>query len=280
VRSFARARAQPNPRAPRPRAGGNTSTRRNARFPPPLHPPPLHLSRADQRYANPLLRELITANVPRAATVLVPGCGSSTLSTDMVDDGFTGGIANIDISRTVIDDLADRLKNVKGLSCAWDGGVSGRARRRAPERLPALRRLRLSQCAPAPTARARPPSLPAHPPPAVLVMNCCALNFPDASFDAVIDKGTLDSILCSEASTANSGRYTHEVARVLKPGGVFIIVSQGAPEIRMSYLEGDYGWSTSISTIPKPSISTAGLPEASSSDPSAVHYVYVCRKGE
>lgn len=73
----------------------------------------------------------------------------------MVDDGFTGGIANIDISRTVIDDLADRLKNVKGLSCAWDGGVSGRARR---ARLPALRRP--LNALPPRGARVRPPSLP------------------------------------------------------------------------------------------------------------------------
>ena len=76
-----------------------------------------------QRYSSPLLREVITTHVPKAAAVLVPGCGSSTLAEDMVDDGFTGGIASVDISRTVIDDLADRLKSTTSLSCAW-----GRAR--------------------------------------------------------------------------------------------------------------------------------------------------------
>ncbi len=109
-------------------------------------------------------------------------------------------------------------------------------------------------------------------------MNCSALNYPDASFNAVIDKGTLDCLLCGENSTAITGRYTHEVARVLKPGGVFIVVSYGAPENRLSYLEGDYGWFVSVQTIPKPTINTAGLPDTVSSDSTSCHYVYVCKK--
>lgn len=110
-------------------------------------------------------------------------------------------------------------------------------------------------------------------------MNCAALNYPDASFSTVVDKGTLDCLLCGENSTANTGRYTHEVARVLKPGGVFIVVSYGAPENRLSYLEGDYGWFVSVQTIQKPTINTAGLPEAAGGgDSSNVHYVYVCKK--
>ena len=70
-----------------------------------------------QRYSSPLLRELIRAHVPHEASILNVGCGSSTMSEDMVDDGYKGGIANIDISRTVIDDLADRHKANVTLSC-------------------------------------------------------------------------------------------------------------------------------------------------------------------
>ena len=72
-----------------------------------------------QRYSAPLLRELINAHIPRDGAILMSGCGSSTMSEDMVDDGYVGGIANVDISRTVVDDLADRLKSKKGLSCAF-----------------------------------------------------------------------------------------------------------------------------------------------------------------
>ena len=31
-------------------------------------------------------------------------------------------------------------------------------------------------------------------------MNVCALDFPDETFDVVIDKGTMDSILCGEGN--------------------------------------------------------------------------------
>ena len=73
-----------------------------------------------QRYSNnPHLRNLIDKAVPRAAAVLVPGSGSSRLSEDMLADGYTGGISNIDISRTAIDLMADRCKDRAGLTCAW-----------------------------------------------------------------------------------------------------------------------------------------------------------------
>lgn len=44
-------------------------------------------------------------------------------------------------------------------------------------------------------------------------MNCCALDFPDDTFDAVIDKSCLDSVLCGEGSTANTAKYCSEVSR-------------------------------------------------------------------
>ena len=44
-------------------------------------------------------------------------------------------------------------------------------------------------------------------------MNCCALDFPDSTFDAVVDKGTMDSVLCGEGSTANVAKMCSEVSR-------------------------------------------------------------------
>ncbi len=63
-------------------------------------------------------------------------------------------------------------------------------------------------------------------------MNVCSMSYPDGSFDAVVDKGTLDSLLCGDNSTTNASRYCSEAARVLKPGGVFLVVSYGIPENR------------------------------------------------
>lgn len=109
------------------------------------------------------------------------------------------------------------------------------------------------------------------------VMNVCALAYGDSSYDTVIDKATLDSLLCGDNSTANASRYCSEVARILKPGGVFFVISYGIPENRLSYLENDeYGWRVTVSTLPKPTVSPNGVPDGT--DPSQVHYIYICTK--
>jgi len=109
-------------------------------------------------------------------------------------------------------------------------------------------------------------------------MNVTALEFPDESFDAIVDKGTLDSILCGEGSTANIAKYCTEASRVLKPKGVFFIVSYGIPENRLQYLQNeDYSWKVDHFTIPKPTVSATSVPDAK--DAQSVHYIYICQKG-
>lgn len=44
-------------------------------------------------------------------------------------------------------------------------------------------------------------------------MNACALEFGDGTFDCVLDKGTMDSILCGEGSINNVGNLCMEVSR-------------------------------------------------------------------
>jgi hypothetical protein len=44
-------------------------------------------------------------------------------------------------------------------------------------------------------------------------------------------------VLCGEGSTANVAKFCSEVSRVLKPTGVFFIVSYGVPDNRLNYLE-------------------------------------------
>mmetsp|Transcript_16397 Transcript_16397/g.55722 ORF Transcript_16397/g.55722 Transcript_16397/m.55722 type:complete len:165 (-) Transcript_16397:298-792(-) len=110
-------------------------------------------------------------------------------------------------------------------------------------------------------------------------MNVCNLDFPDETFDAVLDKGTMDSLLCGEGSTANVQKMAEEVSRVLKPAGVYIVISYGVPDNRLSYLEKDeFSWSVTVHTVPKPSVSAAAVPEAGG-DANSVHYIYVCSKG-
>lgn len=56
------------------------------------------------------------------------------------------------------------------------------------------------------------------------------------SFQLVIDKGTLDSLVCCEGDSRKVEMMLINVYRMLAPGGHFICVSRGAPETRMGYL--------------------------------------------
>jgi len=106
-----------------------------------------------------------------------------------------------------------------------------------------------------------------------------ALEFPDANFKVVLDKATLDSILCGEGSTHNAQKLLQEISRVLMPDGVYIAISHGQPSYRLTYLQKpEFGWNVKIFTVQKPMMGmTASL---SSDDKDNVHFIYVCEKGE
>ena len=110
-------------------------------------------------------------------------------------------------------------------------------------------------------------------------MNVTALDFPDETFDCVVAKATVDAVLCGEGSTANVAKLCTEVSRVLKPSGVFFIVSYGVPDNRLNYLEKEdqYSWNVTVHTVPKPTVSAAAVP--ANEDANGVHYIYVCSKG-
>jgi len=81
------------------------------------------------------------------------------------------------------------------------------------------------------------------------VQNVCNLPYDSASFDAVIDKGTLDAILCGPGSLENADKMLSHISRILKPGGVFILITYGRPQNRMCYLDLPmYSWSITRET--------------------------------
>jgi len=68
----------------------------------------------------------------------------------------------------------------------------------------------------------------------------------DGCVDAVIDKGTLDAILCGADSARNGGSMLAEMHRLLAPGGVLIVITYGQPSSRLPLLERkQFAWSVS-----------------------------------
>jgi len=69
------------------------------------------------------------------------------------------------------------------------------------------------------------------------VMDARTLGFDDATFDAVVDKATLDSMFCGEGGAESVDRMLAEISRVLKDGGSYLLFSSAPPEQRLQMLE-------------------------------------------
>ncbi|KAJ6964588.1 EEF1A lysine methyltransferase 4 isoform X2 [Populus alba x Populus x berolinensis] len=74
--------------------------------------------------------------------------------------------------------------------------------------------------------------------------------FPDESFDAVIDKGTLDSLMCGSDAPISAARMLGEVSRLLKPRGIYMLITYGDPKVRMPHLTRSiYSWNIVLYAI-------------------------------
>lgn len=110
-------------------------------------------------------------------------------------------------------------------------------------------------------------------------MDVRSMDFPDGSFDCVIDKGTLDAILCGEMSTTNAHKSLSEIYRVLSPKGTYICISYGQPTHRICYLEKpEFEWKIVTNNVFKPTISTSITLSNDDKDSPNVHYIYICTK--
>ncbi|XP_057513297.1 uncharacterized protein LOC130795286 [Actinidia eriantha] len=122
--------------------------------------------------------------------------------------------------------------------------------------------------------------------------------FPDESFDGVIDKGTLDSLMCGTNAPISAAQMLGEVSRLLKPGGIYMLITYGDPTVRIPHLSRPvYNWKIELYIIPRPGFQR---PDGSTStkshlepvptsekgllpagfvleDPDS-HYIYICRK--
>ncbi|KAL8484690.1 hypothetical protein ACS0TY_027109 [Phlomoides rotata] len=72
--------------------------------------------------------------------------------------------------------------------------------------------------------------------------------FDSRSFASVLDKGTLDSLLCGHNSRQNAAKMLQEVWRVLKDKGVYILITYGSPAYRLSILK-ELTWTIKLHVI-------------------------------
>ncbi|KAI8866017.1 S-adenosyl-L-methionine-dependent methyltransferase [Ramicandelaber brevisporus] len=81
------------------------------------------------------------------------------------------------------------------------------------------------------------------------------LKYPDEYFDVVIDKATMDALMCEKGDVwdpspelcASVAGEVDEAYRVLKPGGHFIYATFGQPHFRKRHLVRD-GWDLTVKT--------------------------------
>lgn len=60
-------------------------------------------------------------------------------------------------------------------------------------------------------------------------MDCRDLHYSDEFFDMVIDKSTIDALLCGNYAYLNVAIMLKECQRVLKTGGYYVAISYGVP---------------------------------------------------
>ncbi|XP_022770125.1 methyltransferase-like protein 13 [Durio zibethinus] len=122
--------------------------------------------------------------------------------------------------------------------------------------------------------------------------------FGDESFDGIIDKGTLDSLMCGTDAPISASRMLGEVSRLLKPGGIYMLITYGDPSVRMPHLSRPaYNWTIVLYNLPRPDFKRPGGISSTRSylepvpiterglipadfvleDPDS-HFIYVCKK--
>ena len=123
-------------------------------------------------------------------------------------------------------------------------------------------------------------------------MDAVQLPLSDDTYNVVIDKGTIDCVLCDKEPIARVHKICERVSKVLLPGGSFIVYSLGNPEDRKPCFHDErFGWDLKTYYINKPSLEelrtgnqqeyipreivTWALEEI---DEDKVHFIYVMQK--
>lgn len=102
------------------------------------------------------------------------------------------------------------------------------------------------------------------------------LDYPDESFDVVLDKATFDTLICVRNPKESAHAALTAIYRVLAPRGLYICISHAPPAERLPFFSaGGLDWEILKYEVPKPPLSTASMkPEVARGS----FYIYICTK--
>ena len=101
-------------------------------------------------------------------------------------------------------------------------------------------------------------------------MDVRELNYAKEMFDLIIDKSTIDALLCGNFAYINVAVMLKECQRVLKTGGCYVAISYGLPENREFHLIREHlKFELNTYKIEKKHEGNGQM---------SVHYVYVAKK--
>jgi SAM-dependent methyltransferase len=202
--------------------------------------------------------------------VLIVGCGSSCLGEDMMKDGWIGGISNVDYSSKVLEQMNERYDEnfyAKLKICGRRNINRQKDFSSQPHDSNFNKENKLEQGSASVVPKMK----------FEYADVTKSLPFPDSSFDLIIDKACMDSVLCSHGAYGNVQNMMKECYRVLKKRhGVMITISHASPENRLQYFDDERQelWkSISVQKAKKPAIGY----NMQGKDESKYHYVYICK---
>jgi ubiquinone/menaquinone biosynthesis C-methylase UbiE len=108
-------------------------------------------------------------------------------------------------------------------------------------------------------------------------MDAKQLRYENSFFDIVIDKATMDSVLCGDNAFQDVAMMTKEVQRVLKIHGVYILVSYGDPDSRKMHLQQEHlNFDIQIQCLKKSFL--ISNPNEGGQLQEKTHWIYICKK--
>lgn len=110
------------------------------------------------------------------------------------------------------------------------------------------------------------------------VMDVLDMKDFNSEFNIILDKGTLDSVLCGDNSVPNANKMVNEVFRVLQSGGTYIVISYADPDHRDKYLKIKDWKEYRYDKIAKPSANVTQNLDPNENNANNFHYIYMMTK--